>query len=684
MLKIIQYNPYRFLGVCSNAPVAERLANSRRINAFLKVNREISFPLDLSDMMPAISRSVEELNVATNGINLPHDQLKYALFWFISKSPIDKMALEYLQKGNSSKALELWGKKEDFSSLINKGVLSFILNDNGTAIECITKVIHDDVYRLPFVESVCGSTFKIEEDELAQIFMESLLAECRVSELVNLFERYGVSGDDNDFLKEKSIEEPIEAINSAIAQCKNTKSDDAQAQYKSGMNLMDSTKEHLRTLRSILGESDAQYQMVADNLAKHILQCGINYHNNTKEDEDIKIDKTYKLQSYALSIAVGRLTKDRCKDNVDILERKKKELPPKEVRYYDKFIREAIDWYVSKPNKISFAIDLIKKTVPYLMSIKEVLGGNNTYYLKISTLIVNLALHNVIEEFNNATEKFDNNIPSILQLHIILQSAWEATLYMDKLDMESEFRKERYNPNRNSLKRQAEEIINVYQSVTLDMRGETKIFNDCSKINDCNEYFRLFPEGKYVSQVKEKLERFEFDACRTTIDCRYFQTKYPRSKHPINVKLEYCHFNQCKTVGDYKGYLASYPKGRYVPQAKAFVDDEEFWSRCVSSGSKDLYKQYLAKFPNGRYRAEAEQKASACYIATMVYGDYNHPQVMALRSFRDDTLQNSSLGRAFIRFYYKNSPAWVEKMQGKKTLNAIIKTVLDNFIKTIQ
>lgn len=621
-IKYAKNNPYRFWGVCSNAPTAERLANSRRINAFLKVNKEISFPLDLSDMMPAISRSVEALNAVTNGINLPHDQLKCALFWFISKSPIDKMALEYLQKGNSSKALELWGKKEDSSSLINKGVLSFILNDNGTAIECITKVIHDDVYRNSFVEAVCGSTFKIEEDELAQIFIESLLAECRVSELVNLFERYGVSGDDDDFLKEKSIEEPIEAINSAIAQCKNTKSDDAQAQYKSGMNLIDSTKEHLRTLYSILGESDAQYQMVADKLAKHILQCGINYHNNTKEEEEVKIDKAYKLQSYALSIAVGRLTKDRCKDNVDILERKKKELPPKEVRYYDKFIREAIDWYVSKPNKISYAIDLIKKTVPYLMSIKEVLGGNNTYYLRISTLVVRLALDNVIDEFNGVMndnikiELILNREGTLRKLRSVFKSAWEAALYMDKLDMESDFKRDRYNPNRNSLKRQVEELIGIYSiSITLEMRGETKMFNDCRTQSDFDNYTRIFPRGKYT---------------------------------------------------------------------EVLADDEKFWNHCVSIDSKELYKLYLVQFPNGRHKTEAEKKASACYIATMVYGDYNHPQVMALRGFRDNTLQNSSLGRAFIRFYYKNSPAWVEKMQGKKTLNAIIKTVLDNFIKTIQ
>ena len=107
------------------------------------------------------------------------------------------------------------------------------------------------------------------------------------------------------------------------------------------------------------------------------------------------------------------------------------------------------------------------------------------------------------------------------------------------------------------------------------------------------------------------------------------------------------------------------------------------WSQCVSSDTKQMYKDYLARFPNGNNKAEAEQKASACYIATMVYGDYNHPQVIALRRFRDNTLRKSSIGRAFISFYYKNSPLWVEKMQGKNAINDIIRTILDKFIKII-
>jgi len=64
-----------------------------------------------------------------------------------------------------------------------------------------------------------------------------------------------------------------------------------------------------------------------------------------------------------------------------------------------------------------------------------------------------------------------------------------------------------------------------------------------------------------------------------------------------------------------------------------------------------------------------------------VYGDYNHPQVIALRGFRDDVLRTNALGRAFIGFYYKNSPSWVEKMQDKRIVNSLIRKFLNIFVK---
>jgi hypothetical protein len=78
-------------------------------------------------------------------------------------------------------------------------------------------------------------------------------------------------------------------------------------------------------------------------------------------------------------------------------------------------------------------------------------------------------------------------------------------------------------------------------------------------------------------------------------------------------------------------------------------------------------------------------KASdGCYIATMAYGDYDHPQVMELRRFRDDFLSKTVIGRSFIKFYYRYSPSLVEKLKNRQSINLIIRKGLDQFIKTIK
>ena len=49
-----------------------------------------------------------------------------------------------------------------------------------------------------------------------------------------------------------------------------------------------------------------------------------------------------------------------------------------------------------------------------------------------------------------------------------------------------------------------------------------------------------------------------------------------------------------------------------------------------------------------------------CYVATAVYGSYNCPEVWTLRRFRDNTLDATWYGRAFIQTYYAISPTLVK------------------------
>lgn len=81
---------------------------------------------------------------------------------------------------------------------------------------------------------------------------------------------------------------------------------------------------------------------------------------------------------------------------------------------------------------------------------------------------------------------------------------------------------------------------------------------------------------------------------------------------------------------------------------------------------------------------EARNNNEGCYIATMIYEDYDHPKVQILRKFRDERLATSKSGRRFIEFYYKHSPNWVEIMKNQKKSNTVIRLALEILIKLVK
>ncbi len=65
-----------------------------------------------------------------------------------------------------------------------------------------------------------------------------------------------------------------------------------------------------------------------------------------------------------------------------------------------------------------------------------------------------------------------------------------------------------------------------------------------------------------------------------------------------------------------------------------------------------------------------------CFIATAVYGDRDHPVVKGLRGFRDVALLSHAPGRSFVRWYYRNGPAWANMVEGRPVVRAIMQLLL--------
>ena len=451
-MNIIINNPYRQLGVYSNSPVKERVSNHNRLKAFLKVGKQVEFPLDLKTYLPPINRTSETVAQAEANLTLPKEQLRYAQFWFMKVTPLDDIAFKHLLVGNMAEAISIWEKKDNTSSLQNRLVCALISKEYSDAISYAESLYSQ--YLQQFVSIVLGEENKISSETLAFDFIDTLCDELSANVIRPIVKNESWF----NHINEKNVKPLVERIQSAIETAKASKRKGSVARYNAGVKLMNDAKVPLQQLRTFLPTTDLQYQMIVDKLGLEILQCGIDYFNGSEEAD--AAHKAIPLQRYAMEIVVGKMAKDRCKENMDILQNIINNLPPTEVFVEDTSIKEELRKFCQLPEKISHATTLLNNTKRHLQSIKNKLGANNPYYLKISTQVVGNALHNIIEEVNavlqNQTIEIEGQrvpVPLFIrQIGNTLQTAWEATLIMDTFDMESEFKTNRYLPNRSTLK----------------------------------------------------------------------------------------------------------------------------------------------------------------------------------------------------------------------------------------
>ena len=360
-------------------------------------------------------------------------------------------------------------------------VAPFVNKETGEAFKSCAFITADRKVTLVAFLSKLGELSPIEIGENKEYLAVIQLQ----SGYYRLVYREIVHGEWRKYIVDKYAAKFISDIQNCIELAKNTKGQQPKDRLLAGEQLRKNTTDSLTELSTMLAHTDLQYQMIADKLGLEILQCGIDYYNGS--DESDAAIKAMSLQKYALGIVVGQAAKDRCGENVATLQKIIDNLPPSEVFTEDKAIKEELHKYCQLPDLISHAVTLLENTQPYLVSIKDKLGAANEYYLKISTLVVNNALNNVIAEINEA-QKYDpaeerrqrnkklmeesdhlfhplysslyydeflyesvDRMTKYEYIKKVVLKAKKALLIMDVLDMEKSFEQERYLPNRKTL-----------------------------------------------------------------------------------------------------------------------------------------------------------------------------------------------------------------------------------------
>ena len=450
--KAIVENPFRILGVFANASQKEIVANQGKANAFLKVGRAVEYPLDLGSILPKVDRNIEIFNKANSNLTIAKERLKYAQFWFLKMTPLDDVAFNHLYAGNLQQAVEIWNKKNCVSSLQNKVITHFIANNFDQAIntaEDLYNQFSDD-----FLKAADPTgTLDLYEDDLIHSFIDNLCTEYEPKKIYDIV----FSSNWKEYLGGKTVKPLIDRINAAIKKAKDADDSNPKNELDAGIALSNNTQGDFKQLKSILPSDDPQLESIADKLGMQILQCAINYYNNS-DDEDAA-ENAMALQKSASKIVMGEMAKDRCEDNLKVLEKIIAELPPKEVRREYRAVMEEVGKIVKKSQTIINAKSLLNATESNIKTIKQKLGSKHNEYIRVSTLVIQIAMSFVVEEINKVqaaallTDRIGN--VSRYQVRDIIKSkladAWSAILLMDDFDIDYEF-KSHYNENRSALK----------------------------------------------------------------------------------------------------------------------------------------------------------------------------------------------------------------------------------------
>ncbi|MFO7735497.1 MAG: CFI-box-CTERM domain-containing protein, partial [bacterium] len=175
--------------------------------------------------------------------------------------------------------------------------------------------------------------------------------------------------------------------------------------------------------------------------------------------------------------------------------------------------------------------------------------------------------------------------------------------------------------------------------------------------------------GTYLIELNGYFE-YEGEETEEIIDLLYEKT-VPSENHSEKVTVYVDEKDGYRLINndegdekyEYKAYIyAADLAGNSSPETAveinvSAISTKGFWSSYESAGGSE----------DGEY----------CFIATAVYGDYSHRNVIILRNFRDKVLKNIPGGRKLISFYYKNGSSaaiFLEKHPLLKKITGIMLT----------
>ena len=412
---LVGKNPYRVLGVYGNATSKEVQKNLSRIAAFAKVGRTEEFYTDFKvafrvsfqrlnagseDAHFKLERDEEMVVAAQAQLHSAGDRLLHLCFWWTCATPADEAAFRKLETGDIEGAREIWNRRSNVSAVVNAMTTSWLLADTamvGAKAEELFCTMGDELCVL------VDPTLRLEPEALIRRFFVALTdMGCRVETLPQgtqevwrrLWSEYAAM----PYLR--AIEKEV----AAAASLGNVSAENLQAAKR----LKTLAVRVLPQLKKIYADDVLAYQVQADKLAEAVLQRAIVFFNESEGGEAVY--QAMPLQQYALSIAEGEQTWQRCRKNVEILQRLLEKMPPKAVLPQVKTLRDEMQRANALGKNAQASLDAAKKmqslSQRLLPEIRKASVGKATFYKSLADDLALCILQRAIVYYNESDDTY--------------------------------------------------------------------------------------------------------------------------------------------------------------------------------------------------------------------------------------------------------------------------------------
>lgn len=490
-MELIKNNPHRLLGILVGTSPKVILGRVNNLKIYLSAEEEIpeeELPYGF-DRIGKIVRTLDTLNSANSKLNIASEKILNSIFWFYEGSKVgDKDAFESMRDGDHENASEVWqsiiGEKDinasNSSAFHNLSILK--INSAFKSSRVFIKVLEEGVQmQLKFLDSNYSDIFfssfvdNFESKDVAKyqlIFLKAIQEELdkydsfSSDKVIELVANINFKAKD-EFLKE-SIQKPIKLIEGLISETKKRRNENVSDAEIYGMELYENSIDLMSQVKNILGKTNLKFKSISDKLADEILQCGIDFFNEFKEEEFVNpSENSMQLFIYANELAQGDLIQQRVNENIEVLQ---DWIDNADERANQKLIKDDIEFIVGKlgqyenhAESISKAKDLVDSCLPRILNIRSSLGINDEFYVNISTAIANHAQGTLVECVNKEVNLSQYSATVVLagippaSLIIMVEEALNLTFKIGLLDMNANF-KVHYKKNLEGLKKLANQV----------------------------------------------------------------------------------------------------------------------------------------------------------------------------------------------------------------------------------